>query len=113
MLEVGTKLNQQNDVNSLSEWVKGIRSLVNRRIGHLRNSMSTKYVSIFNESDVNSEMSELHDKFIFVPADKASNIIVFVCKYDYQYFQSLIEELGSNSQSGNRNHLQHFQNLKC
>ena len=87
------------DVNSLSEWVKGIRSLVKRRIGHLRNSMSTKYVSIFKDPDVNSELSKLHDKFIFVPADKASNNIVFVCKK--YYFQCLIQELGLNSQSGN------------
>ena len=29
------------DVNSLSEWLKGIRSIVNSRIGHLRDRMHT------------------------------------------------------------------------
>ena len=63
------------DFNSLSEWVKGIRSIVNRKIRQLRNSISharmyIKYVSI-KDPDVNSELSKRHDKFVFVPADKA------------------------------------------
>jgi hypothetical protein len=37
----------------------------------------------------------LHDKYIIVPADKASNNIVFVCKS--YYFECLIKELGINS----------------
>ena len=39
--------------------------------------MSTKYVSIFKDPDVNTELSKLHDKFIFVPADKSS-----ICRED-------------------------------
>ena len=54
--------------------------------------MSTTYVSIFKDPDVNSELSKLHDNFIFVPADKASNNIVFMCKK--YYFQCLIQERG-------------------
>ena len=36
-----------------------------------------------------------HDKYVIVPADKASNNIVFVCKS--YYFECLIKELGINS----------------
>jgi hypothetical protein len=37
----------------------------------------------------------LRDKYVIVPADKASNDIVFVCKS--YYFECLIKELGINS----------------
>jgi hypothetical protein len=40
-------------------------------------------------------VSSLHDKYVIVPADKASNNIVFVCKS--YYFECLIKELGINS----------------
>ena len=53
--------------------------------------------NMFKDPDVNSELSQLYDKFIFVPVDKASSNIIFVCKkYD---FQCLIQEFGLNSQS--------------
>ena len=71
---------ENSDVNSLSEWVKSIRKLVKKRIGRLRKVMTSKYDSIFTDPQVSSELSELHDKFILTPVDKASNNIVFVCK---------------------------------
>ena len=41
-----------------------------------------------------------HDKYVIVPADKASNNIVFVCKA--HYINCLIKELGIDSNnSGN------------
>jgi hypothetical protein len=42
-----------------------------------------------------SEMWDLYDKYVIVPADNASNNIVFVCKS--YYFECLIKELGINS----------------
>ena len=42
----------------------------------------------------------LHDKSVIVPADKASNNIVFVCKS--YYYECLIKEIGiNNNTSGN------------
>jgi hypothetical protein len=51
--------------------------------------------------DLDSEIVLLlHDKYVTVPADKASNIIVFVCKS--YYYECLIKELGIiNNTSGN------------
>ena len=40
-------------------------------------------------------VSSLHDKYVIVPADKASNNIVFVCKS--YYFECLIKEIDINS----------------
>jgi hypothetical protein len=41
------------------------------------------------------KLFSLHDKYVIVPADKASNNIVFVCKS--YYFECLIKELVINS----------------
>jgi len=40
--------------------------------------MSSKVRSIFNDKDVIDNLTDLHNKYVVVPADKASNNIVFV-----------------------------------
>ena len=76
------------DVNSLSKM--GERNTKSCQSSNwTQNRMSTKCVSIFKDPVVNSDLSKLHDKFIFVPADKGFNNIVFVCKK--YYFQCLIQ----------------------
>ena len=42
--------------------------------------MSRRHKSVFDDPDVAAELAEIHEKFVVVPADKASNNIVFVCK---------------------------------
>jgi hypothetical protein len=79
-------------LDTLSEWVKSIRTRLKRRLYMLSKSMNTKYESVFNDSSVLTELSGLHDKYVIVPADKASNNIVFVCKA--YYYDCLIKELG-------------------
>jgi hypothetical protein len=51
--------------------------------------------SVFKDQEAVKRLSSLHDKYVIVPADKASNNIVFVCKS--YYFECLIKELGINS----------------
>ena len=55
-------------------------SLVNRRVSVLSRTMSRRHESVFDDRDVAAELAEIHEKFVVVPADKASNNIVFVCK---------------------------------
>jgi hypothetical protein len=38
------------------------------------------YLSAFKKPEVVNELHALHDNFVLVPADKASNNIVFICK---------------------------------
>ena len=65
----------------------------------LKRSVNTRHESIFCDPDVVRELSRLHENFVIVPADKASNNYTFVCrKY---YVSILIEELGLNSLPGN------------
>ena len=42
--------------------------------------MSRRHESVFDDPHVAAELAEIHEKFVFVPADKASNNIVFVCQ---------------------------------
>ena len=44
-------------------------------------------------------LAEIHEKSVVVPADKASNNIVFVCKT--HYINCLMEELGMITLTGN------------
>ena len=53
--------------------------------------MSRRHESVFDDPDVAAELAEIHEKFVVVPADKASNNIVFVCKT--HYINCLMEEL--------------------
>ena len=71
-----------------SEWVKSVMSLV-----------VSRHKSVFDDPDVAAELAEIHEKFVVVPADKASNNIVFVCKT--QYVNGLMEELGMSTMTGN------------
>ena len=87
------------ELDTLSEWIKSIGEVVKRRIRRLKHSVNTRSESIFRDPDVVRELSRLHDNFVIVPADKASNNYTFVCKR--HYVDILIEELGLHSLPGN------------
>ena len=61
--------------------------------------MSRRHESVFDDPDIAAELAEIHGKFVVVPADKASNNIVFVCKT--RYINCLMEELGMSTMTGN------------
>ena len=87
------------EVDTLSEWVMSIADLQKRRIARIQCSVNTRYESIFCDPEVAGKISRLHEYFVIVPADKASNNYTFVCKKCY--VSILIEELGLNSLPGN------------
>ena len=60
--------------------------------------MSRRHESVFDDPDVAAELAEIHEKFVVVPADKASNNIVFVCKT--HYINYLMEGLGMRTMTG-------------
>ena len=61
--------------------------------------MNTKATSIFKNPDVAETLSSIHDQYVVVPADKAPNNIVFICKK--HYIECLITELGIDGTGGN------------
>ena len=54
----------------------------------------------FKKPEVIRELNRLHEEYVLVPADKACNNMVFVCKAHYH--QCIINELGINSTIDNR-----------
>ena len=54
-------------------------------------SVYNKPKSVFNDIDVNNNLVDLHKHYVIVPADKASNNAVFICKA--YYFSCLKKEL--------------------
>ena len=90
---------KKEELDSLSECVKSIRVILKSRIKHVRSKMRTIYPSAFHKPEVVKELNRLHEEYVLVPADKASNNIVFVCKA--HYYQCIINELGINSTIGN------------
>jgi hypothetical protein len=88
------EVDQDPELESLSDWVRIIRSLVQGRIYKLKHCVNSRPKSVFKDQEAVKCLSSLHDNAI-VPADKASNNIVFVCKS--HYFECLIKELGINS----------------
>ena len=58
-------------------------------------SVKTKPISIFDDEVVSRHLADLHDRFVIVPADKASNNVVFICKT--YYYSCLQKELVDNN----------------
>ena len=58
------------------------KSIVNIRIAHLKNNLeiSNKVSSI---SRIKAKLQKLRTRFVFVPADKAANNVVVVCRNYY------------------------------
>ena len=61
--------------------------------------MSTRSTSIVKDPKGARHLSILHNKYVIVSADKASNNIVFVCKS--HYIDCLIKVLGIDTLVGN------------
>jgi hypothetical protein len=73
----------EEELDALSEWIKSIRKLSKSCIHHLSGKVCTIYPSVFKKPEVVNELRRLHDNFVLVPTDEASNNIVFVCKNYY------------------------------
>ena len=90
---------EEVELDTLSEWIKSTGEVVKLRIRRLKHSFNTRSESIFRDPDVVRDLSRLHENFVIVPADKASNNYTFVCKR--HFVNILIEELGLLSLPGN------------
>ena len=67
-------------------------------------SLNTKPISIFDDEVVSRHLADLHDRFVIVPADKASNNVVFIDKASNNvificktYYSCLQKELIDNN----------------
>ena len=69
------EVEQYPEIESLSDWVRTIRSLVQGRIHKLKTCVNSRPKSVFKDQEAVKCLTSLDDKYVIVPADKASNNI--------------------------------------
>ena len=74
---------EEAELDALSEWVKSDKHHLKRRIYMVSRSGNTKGKSTLYDPFVSRYLKALHDHFAIVPADKAPNNVVFICKSFY------------------------------
>jgi hypothetical protein len=55
------------ELESLSDWVRTIRSLVQGRIHKLKNCVNSRPKSVFKDQEAAKCLSSLHDNYVIVP----------------------------------------------
>ena len=81
-------------MSDLEEWSETVKLIISNRIKNLKHRNFAPCQKILEDPHIKTYLTELQNKYVLVPADKAGNII-FVCKY--YYIRTLMEELGINS----------------
>jgi hypothetical protein len=74
----GNRLIFEIELESLSDWVRTIRSLVQGRIHKLKNCVNSRPKSVFKDQEAVKCLSSLHDKYVIVPA-----VCTFLCMVSY------------------------------
>ena len=69
------------------------------RISSLEENIRSPKQEILNDPNLKDTLRRLHDDFVLVPADKAANNVIVVCKKYINYIETLIKELGINTTS--------------
>ena len=82
-------------VSALEEWSETVKLIISNRIQNLQHRNFGPCQKILEDPHIKTYLTELQSKYVLVPADKAGNNIIFVCKY--YYIRTLMEELGVNS----------------
>jgi hypothetical protein len=96
------------DMNVLNEWKAMVLEYVNNKIQKLTRIYKNKtmyddpdMINILDDKDVKQELKHLHDQYVIVNADKASNNIIVICKK--YYLDCMRNELGLCNNDNNTN----------
>ena len=85
---------EQVDLKYLSEWKDQMKELVLEHTSSLKKKIRSPKQKILNDPDMKDTVRRMHDDFVLVPADKAANSVIVVCKK--YHIETLIKELGIN-----------------
>ena len=80
------------ELSVLSSWKEMVKGQIEERISKLKQNFKQPTAKVLQNADVKACLSDLHNKYVFVPADKAPNNIMIICKK--YYIKTLIKELG-------------------
>ena len=67
-----------------------VKGQIEERISKLKQDLKQPSGKVLQNADVKACLSDLHYKYVFVPADKAPNSIMIICKRYYS--ETLIKE---------------------
>ena len=81
-------------MSALEGWSETVKLIIQNKISNLQSRNFRTCHRSLEDRHVMAHLKELQEKYVLVPADKAGNNIIFVCKYYYIYI--LMEELGIN-----------------
>ena len=78
-----------------SEWKDQLKELVADRILDLIGHFKSPKCNVLDQPDVKDTLHKLHANYVLVPADKAANNVIIVCKK--HYIDTIVKELGLNN----------------
>ena len=72
-----------------------MKELVAGRISNLKGNLKYPKCKVVDQRDVKDTLHKLHANYVLVPADKAANNVIIVCKK--YYIDTIVKELGINN----------------
>ena len=76
-----------------------MKKLVANRISNLKGHLKSSTCKALDQPDVKDTLHKLHANYVLVPADKAANNVIVVCKK--YYIDTPVKELGINNVNSN------------
>ena len=80
------------ELSVLSSWKEMVKGQIEECISKLKQNFKQPTCKVLQNVDVKACLSDLYNKYVFVPADKAPNNIIIICKR--YYIEALVKELG-------------------
>ena len=79
------------ELSVLSSWKEMVKGQIEEHISNLKQNFKQPTGKVLQNIDVKAYLSDLHNKYVLVQADKAPNNIIICKRY---YIETLIKELG-------------------
>ena len=86
---------EQVELKYLSEWKDQLKEIVADCISNLKRHFKSPKCKVLDQPDVKDILHKLHANYVLVPADKAANNVIIVCKK--YYIDTLVQELEINN----------------
>ena len=83
------------ELSVLSSWKEMVKGQTEELIFKLKQNFKQPTGKVLENVDVKTCLSDLHNKYVFVLADKAQNNTIIICERYYN--KTLIKELGLNN----------------
>ena len=83
------------DLKYLFEWKDHLKELVTDHISNLKRYFKSPKCKVLDQPDVKDTLHKLQTNYVLVPADKAANNVIIVCKK--YHIDILVKELGINN----------------